>query len=269
MQKQIYLLTILVLGIFACKKDKVNDPTSGNYIQPIQLTSYPLTIGNSWKYYSESHFTDSLGSTFMDASFDSFWESLSDTVINGIVCTKISQLDSNYTGTIHLAHTYYVNKPDGFYGVAVENASNLFFLRTPQKQKTSSFSFFGSLENNNFANDTVFVPDTSLRFMKLPATLNDIWVSYEYNYPTPDTFKRKWIGYSTITTNAGVFDCIKMQLFFDYDFDNQPDSGRATIYQYFSTKGLVQEEYSDTLTFGVGNATYPFKRISKLVQVNF
>jgi len=268
MNKPIYLLTVCLLCFFACKKDKDALTGTGNYPQPIQLNSYPLSIGNSWKYYSESHFTDSIGNTAMYSYYDCIWESLSDTLINGITCTKISQLDSNYTGSTHLGHTYYTNKPDGFYGVAIENQGGLFYLRTTEQDKLFASSFFGSFDDKFLTTDTAFVPDTSLRFLKFPSTLNDIWLSYEYNYPTPDIFKRKWIGYSTINTLAGTFDCIKMHLFWDYDYNNQPDSGRAQIFQYFSIKGLVQEEWTDVLTFADGKS-YTFNRVVKLVQVNF
>ncbi len=264
-KRPIFFVIISSICFFSCKKQKDTEPIAGNNVQPIQLNSFPLTVGNSWKYYSELYFTDSIGNIGMYSYYNSFWESLSDTVINGIVSTKISQLDSNFNGTTHLAHTYYANEADGLYGIAVENLGGLFFLRESEQVKLSTLNLFSSFGIYNTVMDTPFVPSPSLRLMKFPSTINDIWISYEYNNPTSDIFKRKWVAYSTITTNAGTFDCIKMQLFFDYNFDNQPDSGTANIIQYFSSKGLIQEEYNDIVTFADGS-TYTFNRISKLIQ---
>ena len=270
MKNLIYFLFGVMLLIVACKKDK-EDNSSGNgnnQPQAVQLDSFPLSIGHSWKYFTETHIIDSAGINWSNNYYDNFWNIVSDTAINGIVCAKISQLDSNYNGSTHLAYTYYTNKPDGFYGFAVENSGGLFHLRTSEPRAQTQFNLLRSFGNKYLGVDTVFVPDTSLRFLKFPSNINDIWLSYEYNNPVPDIIKRKWIGYSTVTTSAGTFNCVKLQMFWDYDNNNLPDSGYSEIYQYFSTKGLIQEEWNQALNFGGGQID-SLHRITKLVQVNF
>ncbi|MBL0138209.1 MAG: hypothetical protein IPP86_06715 [Bacteroidetes bacterium] len=43
----------------------------------MQLTSHPLTIGNSWCYYSEMHLVNSLGNSIQDDYYDMIWEVVS------------------------------------------------------------------------------------------------------------------------------------------------------------------------------------------------
>ncbi|MBL0066156.1 MAG: hypothetical protein IPP38_14360 [Bacteroidetes bacterium] len=234
MKRHIHFLFFFFLLIGACKKDKIQNG-SGSAPQ-LQLTSYPLSIGNSWKYYSEMHLVNSLGNSIQDDYYDIFWEVVSDTIIHGLVCSKISQVDSNYNGSVYAAHTYYTNKPDGFYGVAVEDQGSMLYLRTSEEAARTRFDLLGSFGNKFLTTDSVYVPDTSLKFLKFPSNINDIWFSYEYNGPGGDVVKRKYIKDTVLTTNAGIFNCIKLRLFWDNDNNNLPDSGRSEIYQYFSSK---------------------------------
>ncbi len=125
----------------------------------------------------------------------------------------------------------------------------------------------GSFGNYFAKTDTVFVPDTFLYLLKFPSAINDIWYSHEYNNPAPEIIKRQWLGYKTISTSVGRFNCIKLQMFCDEDHNNQPDFGQAIIYQYFSNKGLVQEKWIQDINFGNGIAK--LTRVTKLVKVNF
>jgi hypothetical protein len=253
----------------ACKKDNSENTGNGTGSQQIQLTSYPLTIGNSWEYYTESHVADSTGAIWLSDYYTNYWNALSDTIINGIVCTKISQLDSNYDGSTHLAYTYYANRSDGFYGIAVQNNGGMFYLKTNEILKLTQFDLLGSFGNKTFSNDTAFLPATSLKLLKFPSNTNDIWLSHEYNNPIPDIIKRKYICDTTISTSAGTFNCKKLQMFWDIDNNNLPDSGYSEIYQYFSTKGLIQEEWNEALIFGGSSGIDSLHRITKLVHVNF
>lgn len=266
MNKLLCVLTA-VLVFSACRKDKEVSNGNGNNPQPptTQLDSFPMNVGFTWKYYTES-IIDCAGIILIDNYWDSYWNVLSDTTINGIPSAKISQLDSNYDGTTHFAFSYYANKLDGFYGMAVENSGSLFFLRSTELESKSQFSLLATFGNKLTGIDTVFVPDTPLYLLKFPSTTNDIWASHEYGIP--NLIKRKWIGNAIITTSAGTFNCMKLQVISDQDNNNQPDSASVTIYQYFSTKGLIQEERHDSINFGNGNVG-KLNQITKLIQVNF
>jgi len=164
MKNTIFILVILFILFVACKKDKMkNNNNSGNNTpKTIQLDSFPLTIGHSWKFYTELHLANSAGVIYQNEYYNSYWTVVADTIINGINISKISQLDSNYNGTKHLAFTYYSNQPNGFYGVAVENTGAMFYLKT-----TSGFTLpdFESFQFQYLKGiDTLFIPDTSLLF---------------------------------------------------------------------------------------------------------
>jgi hypothetical protein len=140
----------------------------------------------------------------------------------------------------------------------------MFFLRSAVTHER--FSLLSTFPNESARPDTVFIPGTSLHLMKFPSAINNEWRSYEYG--PGFNFIRKWIGYATINTSAGTFNCIELQLFADNDHDSQPDPDFPLVYQYFSGKGLVEETQSDTLTFS-GGAQGLLNRVTKIVQVNF
>lgn len=265
MKRRFFILFFSII-IYACKKDQSDTIYSnGNQAVVVQLDSFPMTIGHRWEYYTEAHITDSVGTPVFDYYYENYWNTLADTFINGIASVKIAQLDSNYDGRTHLSYSYYANKADGFYGMANENFGSMFFLRNSflSEQFEFSLSNFGV---GSSSVDTVFVPDTSLYLLKFPSVINDIWASHEYG--VPNQIKRKWLGYERVVTDAGIFNCVKLQAFWDNDHDNQPDPNSITIYQYFSKKGLIKETRSTSLYFSSGS-TGMLNQTSILKQINF
>ena len=118
---KIFLLLVTILSVYGCNKNDDKELTPNVTPANLVLTSYPHTPGNSWKYHTEVRLTDSSGTIIDSTIYDNYWMAVSDTFINGIASTKFSQLDSNYTGSVHFANSYYANQTDGFYGMAVEN----------------------------------------------------------------------------------------------------------------------------------------------------
>ena len=254
----IYLLIIIAVS---CKKEK-DDIANPVPIPPANINSYPLTIGNSWKYHTNINI-DTSGATFYEAEYDHYWNVISDTSIIGIPSTKIAQLDSNYNGTTRLAYSYYSNKPDGFYGMAALNLGSTLFLKNIELSADLSFNLLNILNVKIPTSDTVFVPNPSLQFMKFPIVNNEIWNSYESG--APFKVKRQWLGDVVVTTPAGAFACKKLQVVFDFDDDGQNDPGELIVYQYFSVKGLVKETQNRVINNPVGILSIT----TELVYVNF
>jgi len=259
MTKLFWTLTFLVLIFSSCKKEKDNTDVT------VTIDSFPLTIGNTWKYSTEIHIVSS-GVTTYSAYYDNYWRVISDTSINGLPCVKISQIDSNYNGTVSRGFSYYVNKPDGFYALAEENMGSMFFLKTDELDNKTSFSILNSFGNKVEQADSVFIPDTALYLMKFPSVLNDIWHSFEYGQAGYTL--RKWLDDIQITTSAGTFDCQILQVIFDNNHDGQLDNTAPVLYQYFGAKGLIQETRTTELTSG-GSPFGTHTQTTKLVQVNF
>jgi len=269
MKKQVYLLAAISLMFFACSKDKDTNTGNNNQGRTFQLDSFPLAVGNSWKYHTEIDL-DTEGGHYLDIRIDSYWNVISDTLINSVHTSKVAQLDSNYDGTKTFGYTYYANKADGFYGVAYAgNYSSLYLKNIGSTCKTGS-ALLASFGNGAKGGDSLFIPDTSLYLMKFPLNFGDVWHSHEYG----DGFHlRKWIGIECVTTSAGSFICAKLQLIWDFDQDGLPDPNSPIVYQYFSTQGLVQETMEHSTTFSdmtTGHITNGyFTKTTKLVQVNF
>lgn len=252
-----------VLGmISACKKDSDNTATAA-FPVAIQLSSYPLTIGNFWKYHTEMDIADSNGVVFDHHYFDNYWTVISDTFINGIPSSKVAQLDSNYDGTTHRANTYYSNQPSGFFGMATEGYGSMFYLlahRTEFNLQENSYLQFPEFAER----DSIFIPDTALWFLKFPAVLSDTW--HTVRYGSDDFFQtRKYESYQSVNTSAGIFNCIKVKVY--TESNGQPDT-TSSVHQYFSNKGLIKETQFVHLTFGDGS-TGTMTRTSELIQINF
>lgn len=260
MRKLLYILTFVSMVLSGCKKDKGNN----NLPVEIELDSFPLNVGCFWKYYTEIHLADSNGVVYHSDYYDNYWTVISDTTINGVPSAKISQSDSNYNGNVRLAYSYYANKPDGFFGMAVENAGSMFYLKT-----NSGIADWlnPNLQFSNLAGvDSVVVPDSSPWFFKFPTALNDTWHAVKYS-PSDSFYQiRKYDSYQTVTTDAGTFNCIRVKIYFENN--GQPLSNPTIIYQYLSEKGLIEETHLAKTVSGNGE-TVTISRTTKLVQVNF
>ena len=265
MRNVLYLIYVLIF-LYSCTDDKENVtviPQQSNLV----LSSYPLENGNSWKYFTESFIVDSAGTIISSQYFDNKWTCITDTVINGILSTKILQLDSNYNGNVFQDFSYYSSTVDGFYGVATQGTGSLFFLKKQFAiSETKIMSNFGSVSIHM---DTVFVLDTALRLLKFPSSINDTWRSHEYPSYNPSVIKRTWLKDTSITTVVGTFECLKLQMFYDFNNDNLPDSNTTLVNQYFSNQGLIQENVSAILFFAGSTSPVFWSRESKLVWKNF
>jgi len=265
MKNGILLFVIIIFSFAACKKDKKenNGPTAP---KTIQLDSFPLTIGNSWKFYTEIHLSIPSDTFYQNDYYDNYWKVVKDTLINGTKTAKISQLDSNYNGTTRLAFTYYTNKQDGFYGVACENNGSMFFLKTSALYYNLHSFLLNAFGEKVTQTDSIFIPNNSLYLIRFPVIINDYWNSNEYGQGA--NVIRKWIKDTTITTTAGTFDCIKLQVIFDSNHDGLPDTNTPIIFQYFGLKGLIEETQFNNF-IGSGGSTGTMSRTTKLVKINF
>lgn len=262
MKNLFYMLSLVAFVMSGCMKDDNSD--GNNPPVAIQLDSFPLTIGHSWKFHTEVRLSDSVGVVSQFDQFDNYWTVISDTLINGVPSSKIAQLDSNYDGTTHLAYSYYANKPEGFFGMAYLNMGSMFVLRSTSNAEVLLNSYLQFLAPANV--DSLFIPDSSLWFLKFPTALNDTWHAVKYGTSGSYYQTRKYENYQTFTTSAGTFNCLKVKIYFE---DNgQPDAGSPIFYQYFGTKGLIAETLFAQIVFADGS-TRILNRTTKLVQVNF
>lgn len=262
MKKISTLLFISLIFILGCNKDN----QSGKMIYTSISDSYPLHIGYHWEYYTEIHI-DSTVSHKWNSYYRNIWKVLSDTVINGINCTKVSQEDSNYNGTSYKCNAFYANKLDGLYGIAIQNYGSILYLKKLNiiiNYKIPAFIY--SFPKNTLNSDSIFVLQNPLFLLKFPIVSNDWWYSNEWG-PESKT-KRQWLNDTTILTNIGIFQCKKLQVLL-YDNTNgvyTPDP--IHIVQYFNSKGLILEKVFGKLLFNDGTTGY-LNETTNLVEVNF
>ena len=206
----------------------------------IELDSFPLAVGNQWVYNTQEQAYNSQGEIYLNTYTDTFTV-ISDTFVNGIVFHYIAS--SNFANTTSLLTADY-DRPGGAY----------YYTFMP-----NGLHQFASLANT----DSVYIADSSEYVLLLPATINYSWNSREKpSFLLDPTMVRSWVSYVTATTPAGSFNCVKMHI--------STVSTKLEAYQYYSSKGLVQEiQQIEGLSMGPQLGPTYITRIMTLTAVNF
>lgn len=255
------IMFFFVLFLSACDKD--SDDTQGQ-IQTVSLTSYPLTMGNKWEYYTEAKLTPVSSSvpTQID-KWLSTMEVVGDTIINGEVVMKMAIRDSSYDGVVNAGNYYLVNRPTGFYIVAI---TAWFVSRVDIKSSflRNDFLFHqGGLQS--VLSDSLYLPDSSLTVLKFPMVLGESW--HAVGYSAGFYFDRKYEACYLQTTDAGVFNCVRVKGMITSDTSPTGQEDGVDYYMYYSSKGLVRS--STYSIIDLGGVTTAFTIDSKLTSVNF
>ena len=257
MKNILAVLSLFSFLLTACSKDENSNPVKTPPV-PIQLDSFPLAIGNTWLYYTETRLEDYNGQVINSGYYNNLWKVIADTLINGAIAIKIQQIDSNYNGSVHIGYTYYRNQSDGFYGVGVDNLGSMFELK-------GTDPFPGSLSGLTPSPDTIFEPQTPIQFLKFPSAISDYWHSIVH-LGSDTVFTRKiYTNFQTVSSSGVTFDCIRLQ---SNRILNGVLDNNYTVYQDFGYKGLIAETViADSLL--LGNSYARFVRTTKLIQINF
>lgn len=257
--KNLYLLIGLFTLIASCKKDDDNNP--GNTPGPnneVQLTSYPLAVGNSWEYSITETSSDSTGVLSTEYSF-SRWTVISDTVINGLTSAKIYQYDSAYSGAVTENYSYYANTPDGLFGLAYEGYGTNIILR-----KYPAFIPGYGLKFTTAGIDSVNVLPVPFQHLKFPSSINTSWTAEAYDDTTLILeHPRSYTDYRTVTVPAGTYSCIRVK----GELENNGQIFPYIQFSDFSVKGLIAADA--TITLDIGNGPVTFNKIVKLTNINF
>lgn len=263
--KTISVLSVLACGLVSCDP---NEPATPNSIEPgpvVQVNSYPLEIGNQWAY---SMTTDITGGQTWNTEHTVTFEVISDTVINAESCKKVrsTETEGQNVGLGRLSHRYFSLSSNGLDVLAVEGPMTQVFFKLEDEVQLPNYSM---VSFNSVSSDTIIVLDTSLHYMKLPSVDGESWLSNEFGAVSGANFTRRWSGYYTVTTDAGSFDCVRLDMFGDQDGNQEPDSASIYIQQYISPQyGLIKEIDTRDLNFE-GGSTGELLRETTLVSVNF
>ncbi len=251
-----------LITIIGCDTDD-NSPQIGIYPGPeVSMNSYPLDIGNTWQYQVDVIITGDEPSV---SAYTCRFEIISDSLINGIPTKAMEQIQMEELNTFYGTH-WFAQTDSGLVGLAEQGSGSSILLKTELHKRPSFFSDgLSALEEGKL--DTVILVENPIYLMRFPAVIGESWYSNEYS-PTI-AIVRKWAGYNTVVTEAGSFDCLKLELFSDADGDGEPDPDFFFVVQYVSPyHGLIMEIRFKEVQFGNG-LTGQLQRIARLVEVNF
>lgn len=257
------LLPVLFL-LSACDP---NDPASPPDIEPgpvVSMDSYPLEVGNEWVYTMS---VDATGAENLHFDYVVDFAVVADTTINGQPCKKVrsTETEGQTAGNDRLGFRYFTHSSFGLEVIAHNGPSTQVFFKLTEELQIPNYSLiaFGQASM-----DSVIVRDSALHYFKFPAVEGEIWRSNEFGATSGAEFKRTWSGFYTVTTSAGTFDCLRLDMFGDYDQNFEPDSNSIFIQQYISPEfGLVKEVHTSVLNWGSGE-TGDYLRELTLTSVN-
>jgi len=263
----ILLVSIGLFALYACEQEEPPTPQA-NSIEPgpvVNMSSYPLQVGNQWIYSMQTVVT---GSINMNDQYVVDFSVVSDTTINGVPCKKVRSTETVGTvaGNDRLGYRFLAHTNLGLDMLAFDGQNSQIFFKEDHLAGISELSF---LTGSVAATDSVVVLDTTIHYMRFPAVDGEVWGSNEFGGTQPGaSFKRKWSGYYTVTTDAGTFDCVKLDLFGDNNGDSIPND-HLHLEQYISPQyGLIKEVTERWLTT-VGQDSAFFTREAELTSKNF
>lgn len=193
MNKIIIIAIAFFIGLGACTRDKeikLDTPADADKAGPeIRMDSFPISVGHIWAYDN--------GDTV---------RAVKDTSINGVRAVKMVKTNGQYSAAV-----YYANLSDGLHIVAT-NWKPFF------KEITYPFT------QSDTVSSRLIIPDEPVLVAKLPIVAANHW---SITIPAGSVNQtRQWMGFVTVTTTAGTFDCAKLYT--------------GTCYEYYSSKGIVQ-----------------------------
>ena len=274
MNKYVLVYTFIFLFTISCKKDDNPNPPGGG--ASTTLSSYPLKLGNEWKYHTTVSFTSDSFNAFINDFSTYRFDSLTSFGGYDSIYSLVTK-DSSDDGSIYNSSVYYIQDNSGLYKVGyIYGSGPRVFLKTDRKvQFKLGNKVFDSLRDVyniliNSSTDSLIIENPPLLTLKYPAVQNETW-TYR-NYDEPFYIGKKYIGLQTVSTNAGVFQCYKVIFLYDINKDSIIDPDITTTQFISPSKGLVKTDFQsiiEIMDMGVVVDTGYFSQQSILTSVNF
>ena len=230
---------LLIIIIMSCTKD--TDPDEGMI--------FPLEIGNQWEYLREFYLCnfdpDSLGEGISDTTITNVYQEIvrTDTIFDTL---EIEVMYEDYAGFER--ENYYKNEGDGLYLYGYHNFSS-------SNNNNIRIKFKGGVFNNIdellsllkgigsyqiCERDTTIYDDPPYKTLQYPLEVGDIWTNRILDGEIDQ--KIEVIGKELIETDAGLFNCFKIQYFIDLDEDGFWDED-LILFQYVCSEGFIKNLY--------------------------
>ncbi|MEE9442569.1 MAG: hypothetical protein V3V99_07865 [candidate division Zixibacteria bacterium] len=258
---RIFKVAIAVISI-ACVISVIITGCLGKVSGPSQDFVYPLKVGNYWEYdFSSEHFDSETGepsslgpNTYTTATAEIIgMDTLEDTLETYVF---YAEDDTSNINNLNSATAHINNAPDGLYQYASDGAS-LIAPAKPKPQETeihfngisyastdelmariynigqSLLSFPASYQNNN---GQIF------RGLAYPLGIGKQWTVVTLSEANPlHRIVKRITDWTKVKTNAGDFNCFKIQWLWDFNGDGIWDDNLVG-YDYVSEKGLIVRE---------------------------
>jgi hypothetical protein len=253
------LLLIIYLLIFSCE---FSSDSKSNLTGKFE---YPLKIGNAWEYervFEIYNFRpDSLRSIFSETKYvsRSIVEVKKDTTLQDSLQCKIVQ-EKLIEHQEFLSWAYYANKTEGLYELAYKNGGG--GLTMPKEHEEVEYTVGGIsfnnmrdvsdyfaefLSSNAGMNDTLIYWKPERKVLTYPPEPGEEWLMFQ---GPPFTIHKKIVGKESVSTDAGNYNCYKIQWIYTGMLDDN-----IIFYDYVSKKGLIKRSilFKDILVSDVEN----------------
>ncbi|MFH1700850.1 MAG: hypothetical protein ABIE07_09715 [Candidatus Zixiibacteriota bacterium] len=241
----IICLTIIISIIIPACLGKVTGPDR-NFV-------YPLKVGNYWEYdFSYEHFDSETGEpsllrpniyTTSTAEIIGM-DTLGDTLETFVFYTEDDTANAN---SFNSATVYLNNNPDGFY----QYANNGVSLIAPAKPSKTNHCYtyigisFKSVDQLfDFFSPKLYSSssDNLRRGLAYPFKIGNQWTVVTLGDANPfQRIVKRITNWTKVKTEAGEFDCFKIQWLWDFDGDGLWDDNLVG-YDYVSEHGLIVRE---------------------------
>lgn len=226
---------------YSCSK---NDDAIVSPETPDNFT-YPFTLNSTWFYKTTPSYIfhpDSVRQYIpdLDTAIESgytFWKN--DTIYSGV---NARVLRGNHSSTAHAYSTteFYVQTDTGLVSVGYTDDYGPGFGPFRPSQN-SAFSYNGinyfSVKDFLLKMSVDFASNAKVNSIKYPITQNMEW--FFRSIGTIQTQRKKYLGFETVQTPAGTFNCIKIQR---KNYTGNPEvlDTNYISYDYFSKSGMIK-----------------------------
>lgn len=228
----LFLILVLLCVIQSCEESpEPGIPINSSFI-------YPLTVGNRWTYQMSVDYShiqpDSIKYRLTDFSLEYSDIVTRDTLINSIQLYEMKEESEDFTDS----YAYFANETNGFFqyayrydqvdtNLAKANANKIF--HDQRMQLDDSFLTFRQMNKplglSKSANDSIVFFDDPYILYLYPWEIGARW-----NYSLDPAITKKVIDIVTVKTDAGVYDCYKVQYLYT----------DVTYLEYIGAAGLIK-----------------------------
>lgn len=216
--------------------------------------NYPSMVGNQWEYSTRviQHYTNNGVTTNIDTltSTNTVKVESSNEIINSRNAVLFSETTYDYTGRIAQGFNYYEITEDVMQLLAYQGGA---FMSMPKRNNpeivrvngcefSSLDELCGILELNNkyssTMDDSLIIESEPCVVYSYPLDIGKEWIYKQYTDPSM-LIQKKVLSIENVTTDAGTFECYKIQWQYDMNNDSVWDDN-IEYYEYASISGLIK-----------------------------